>query len=548
VTATATTATGSAGSSDHGFLLNTISNLEEELRNAKLMLATQPTGNDSDDRADDLNHDSVDDGNAQEEPEYVPRTFKVITMNKSCSLRALSSWESSKKKKRRVSNDEDEDWSEEPTKPVMPRKTSCVSPTSCGTSTASENGGGELQPESISRSPKIRDVDLGGSGDTRRLVHGRKPSAAPKTMIIGKKTNETISKDVSSTRPNDYVGKPSEIKDNLGNKQFPKPPKKSSNLGKTGEKNSPKKKKIVKKSKQPTYEDYYGDSSVWDIVPDPAKEFTESKKKLNKVRMDEVADVLNHRKGTDYRGELLVVYNTGQRLWVYLHGVLQDVPNTVIKYMESVGIDYPKMGYDTLDTDLLNKDTDAPYIYIPDDVATSTTTSNNNKIEQIQGMLLDDLAAELVNCSMGKETGDDLLGSEQLTSAKLPPADTANTADFTPTKNSAPSSGTTNSDNNQDDSGTDIPFKCPFDHTDFRQLVPESDSRYCCNGSDYDGVKCATPGCNKQFVHHCPKGSNNCFKPTDKHPLYACVNRRDKCPFAICFQCQSNFLLAAVKK
>jgi hypothetical protein len=246
-----------------------------------------------------------------------------------------------------------------------------------------------------------------------------------------------------------------------------------------------------------------------------------------------------------------VMYNTGQREWTYLHGALPEAPQTVLNYMESSGLSYPVMGYDNLDPRLLNPDTDAPFLPLPANEAKDGPVCLVTKSEQVQGMLMDDLmiAAELVTGSIDADPCADLFDEDQLLDDVIPTADggtelldnMATSPPRTPTKNLVVETKTNNCEPN-------VPFKCPYDHSDFRQLIAESDSRYCCNGNDYDGVHCANAVCNRLFVQHCPKGDTKCFRPTDKHPLYACENRRDKCPFAICFHCHTNLLLSNVSK
>jgi hypothetical protein len=118
---------------------------------------------------------------------------------------------------------------------------------------------------------------------------------------------------------------------------------------------------------------------------------------------------------------------------------------------------------------------------------------------------------------------------------------------ITPTSNTTPVKAinlAVKPDNNWEHKAT---WKCQFDHSDFHMFVPESDSRYCFKGRDFDGVHCTVPTCNKLFVH-CTKGKTDCFKPTGKRPLYACENCRQKCPYAICFECNNNLLLNYVRK
>lgn len=287
---------------------------------------------------------------------------------------------------------------------------------------------------------------------------------------------------------------------------------------------------------------------------------------------------MNHRKGKDFRGELLVLYTTGQREWCYLHGALQEAPTFVLDYMDTVGIDYPIMGYDILDPDLLDANTDCPFIRIAEEIydpidkkqesipvnntelndiaiaigtCIDTPVNNDADMEKERDFQNDDLtiAAALVDCgnvsvNVTGTLGTDLLLCNDFTTND--PNDKELDINAT-TSNTTKAKAINMEAKPVNDSEQKQACKCPFNHSDFHNLIPESDSRYCFKGRDFDGVHCAIPTCNKLFVH-CTKGKTDCVRPTDKHPLYACENRRDKCPYAICFECNSNLLLNYVRK
>jgi hypothetical protein len=555
---------GNAATMDLCHLEDNISNLKEQLRVMEQMLSTNVVAATENDQLDDVqldvhqSDDDTDDPSEDPSGKYILPPFKVYTSKKSGTLRSLST--PAIKKKRKSSQSDDEDWHED-NRITKTAKSTRIS--SC--SDSSLKGGDDDDDEQMlpnSRLPKSNEHSSKTKSAThRRLVHEKQKLTTPSAS-----SNEPKTKKSKDRVTNDRcVGKVSAKTlvsdvDNISTE---------------------KKKKGIPKTKKPSSKadkDNYDDPDKWDVVPDTDRECTEQKRKLNKVQL-KVESVVNHRKGKNFRGELLVLYTTGQRDWCYLHGALQDAPTIVLQYMASTGIDYPHMGYNDLDPDLLNPDTDSPFIFFPADEvddnieekqafipidnteqhdtenntegADGTNTHATLNVADNEKDFQDDalmIASALVDCGMVSQHVSDSFSSDLLSCADIAAKETNNTgldiiattSETTPAKDLA-------STDNPGDNEPETSCNCSYDHSDYHQLVPESDSRYCFKGRDFDGVHCAIATCNKLFVHSA-KGKTDCFKPTDKHPLYACKNRREKCPFAICFQCHNNYLLNYVRK
>lgn len=448
------------------------------------------------------------------------------------TLKSLHSWTESERKKKKKSKKDDDSWNEGRQEPTKSDKSRPIS-----SSTSSSPNSSDSEDKEKARIP-IKRKKVTGTKETnkmrqKRLANEQKTIKTTMPMATTKyKTINQVTKDstLDSQIAGNLVNEVTLISQKIN---LPNP-----KSNKISQDENPKSKKA---SPAETYHD-----DQWDIIPNMEREYKEQKRKITKVEIN-VEEIINHRKGKNFRGELLVLYTTGQREWCYLHGVLQEVPQKVMKYMENVCIDYPMMGYDNLDPDLLNKDTDCPHIFAPEVVDTKNEIDcyDDEKESEIDE-LKDETTDSLLQGNTSNSPTRDLqsIAESENEIAK----ESTSTAAATIAIGSPPATEPDDAipmDDTQNDSEEE--FVCSFDHSDFHQLLPESDSRYCFNDRDFDGVHCAVKDCNKLFVHS-TKGHTNCFKPSDKRPLYACVNRRDKCPYALCFACHSNLLLNYVRK
>lgn len=266
-------------------------------------------------------------------------------------------------------------------------------------------------------------------------------------------------------------------------------------------------------------------------------------------------------------------YNTGVREWVFVHGVMQEAAQKVLLYMKQYDFTLQIMGYEPNDPDLLDKKSGKPFVILlnPHQEVNTVATSSPG-LRPLNTALLTDPSAtgkpvetptlndKQVPSVTGKTVATTTLNDEPVPSVTEktvePPTLNDKQVMIGPVTTEAPSSSISESititatkevAENSDDESTpsSINWKCDFDHTNMHLLLPEADSRYCFQGRDFDGVRCAE--CNTLFVRS-TKGIDNCFKPTDKKPMYTCMNRREKCPYALCFTCHHSFLLRYVRK
>jgi hypothetical protein len=77
----------------------------------------------------------------------------------------------------------------------------------------------------------------------------------------------------------------------------------------------------------------------------PTKEITTANLDIDDDEPEMITEIVNVRKGTGYKLELMAKYNNGQILWFYVHPAWKEFTNFVDKFMKSIGIGHEICGY-----------------------------------------------------------------------------------------------------------------------------------------------------------------------------------------------------------
>jgi len=324
--------------------------------------------------------------------------------------------------------------------------------------------------------------------------------------------------------------------------------------------------------KKPKQSQRQATTEKWEIKADRTKEFyTVQKKKM--IKVDDVIElgIVNHRKGVGYQGELLVVYNSGERGWCFLHGAYQALPEVVSYYMLQHKLTYERMGYIDFEqskqtnTKTLEQDetTETDTKKQADETNTTTlepqkelnSADTNKKANETNTTTLEpqkQLNSDDTNKKADETNTTTLEPQKQLNSDDTKKqADETNTTTLEPqkelnsddTKKQADEANASNASVSESDSYYKYQFVCRWNHCDYKKLVSMDNSAYCGNGARFDGVHCADANCQKLFVKINPKkGDDTCFKPTIATPLYCCENNKERCTYAICHDCYKHYV------
>lgn len=328
------------------------------------------------------------------------------------------------------------------------------------------------------------------------------------------------------------------------------------------------------------------DDSKWDIVVNKKQEWRIQNKKLRKVE-EEAVEVLNHRKAKGYHGEMLVLYTTEQREWCYLHGVLQEIPDKVTHYMNEHKLVFASMGYENDDPLFKRKeeeDETEDTKYNDDEIMKTLLYSdeeNDNESKKIETNNIKDINDEPMEMETNTNNiinikdndNEETMKTDKENNDTINIKDNDNEIMKTNTDYSTETIISDVKDNNDEPTETTIItevkkiaddgvflgeessekpkstttnendkiFKCNNNHEKVLNLQEESNSKYCVNGYDFDGIHCANQSCNKKFVDKI-KGTTNSFKPTGLKPMYCCANRSQRCPYALCYDCYCKFV------
>ena len=219
----------------------------------------------------------------------------------------------------------------------------------------------------------------------------------------------------------------------------------------------------------------------WEVAPDPSKpihEITEEEVAGDNIS-EAIVRVLNHRKKTGGRPEMLTEWDNGERIWTDVKFAFLDAAMIVATYIA--------------DNDL--SDT----AFEPQDMKRGKTdkTATAAQMEQMK-------------CSQEGRT------------------------DKTPRKRQAEQMKFSRDGKTLEDKEEQI--KCS--HDDYRTEIggyqPEPDSRYFV--SKYDMEDCCCVVCHSKFV---PVGqtTNKQFRPSILKPAFICANRFHGCYHCVCFDC-----------
>jgi hypothetical protein len=111
-------------------------------------------------------------------------------------------------------------------------------------------------------------------------------------------------------------------------------------------KNISNKNKDTKKNGKSTNNDEDSEDDVWEWDIPSIKNFHRHERKANTMKMIIFAEkILNARKAKGWRMELLVEYNTGERLWTMIHGALTEMPKLTSKFMSDCSLNHKLCGY-----------------------------------------------------------------------------------------------------------------------------------------------------------------------------------------------------------